>query len=236
MGELARTLKALRMALDELKAYYRKNVDGSPPKQGLGPFFRTYFDEHEGNDVEIEYTGEIKNHVYSGNTSTNKRVVVKFVERYGENAHKACSDAGFAPALLSCKRVTSRFYMVVMEELEDATVLTTYIQQCNEEEKRLVIDQCDKALTALHSEGFCHGDFWTNNILVCKAEDIQIWVIDFDWSGKIGETTYPLFMNLNHVDIKWHQDASDGKPLRAAHDTYWLEKLKMDKGDTDSPS
>ena len=226
MVELAKTLKALKMAVDDLKAYYERGGGSSPKQELTTPYFRTYFDKQEGKDVEVEYMDEIKNHVYSGKTNTNKKVVVKFVEQYGENAHKACSDAGFAPALLSCMQVTSRFYMVVMEELENATGLTTYMRHCsNREEKRLVIEQCKKALKTLNDKGFCHGDFRTNNILVRKAEDIHIWVIDFDWSGEIGKTTYPMFMN--HIDIEWHPGASDGKPLSAEHDWYWLEKLDL---------
>ena len=69
-------------------------------------------------------------------------MVVKFVEHYGTDAHKACADAGFASALLSCKRVTSRFYMVVMEEIENATDLTTYIQACTQANKQAVVEQC----------------------------------------------------------------------------------------------
>ena len=207
MAELARTLKALKMALCDLKNYYES---GSFPQQAHTPFFHTYYDETQGKDVEIEDMEEIKI-IYRG-TSETKNVVVKFVEQYGKDAHKACADAGFAPALLSCKRVTSRFYMVVMEEIENATDLTTYmyIQACTQANKQAVVEQCKKALRALHNKGFCHGDFRANNILVRDAEGIQIWVIDFDWSGKNGTAVYPLFMN--HIDIKWYPNASDGKP------------------------
>ena len=219
MAELARTLKALKVALCSLKEYYRSMAAHSTEQ----PSFHTYVDK-QGKSVDIEDMEEIKNHVFRGKTNTKKRVVVKFVEQYGENAHKVCEDAKFAPALLSCAKVTSRFCMVVMEEIEDAVELTTFIQQCKKEEKTLVVEKCKNALRELHYKGFCHGDFRPNNILVRKTGDnIRIWVIDFDWAGKIGQATYPLFMN--HIDIEWHPDASDGKPLHSEHDLYWLNKL-----------
>ena len=51
MAELAGTLKALKMALCDLKNYYDSE---SVPQQAHTPFFHTYYDETQGKDVEIE--------------------------------------------------------------------------------------------------------------------------------------------------------------------------------------
>ena len=41
-------------------------------------------------------------------------VIVKFCEQYGVNAHK---DAGYAPKLYCCEKVTPRYMVIVMEEV-----------------------------------------------------------------------------------------------------------------------
>ena len=62
-----------------------------------------------------------------------------------------------------------------------------------------------------------------------KPEDsgVEIRFIDFDWAGRDGVTQYPLFMN--HADISWPQDATEGMPLQQAHDTELLRRL-LDAG------
>ena len=44
-----------------------------------------------------------------------KTVVVKFCERYGEDAHRALADAGLTPRLHYCSKVVGGVYMVVMD-------------------------------------------------------------------------------------------------------------------------
>ena len=50
--------------------------------------------------------------------------------------------------------------------------------------KQFVVQDCDKALTKLHTKNFCHGEFRENNILM-KSENstVEVKVIDFDWCG-----------------------------------------------------
>ena len=224
MAQLARTLKALKVALGHLKHYYTNRPSAAGTQLEVEfPCFRKFKDEtsQQQTESEIVYTANIKNHVFRAKTNTGKKVVVKFVEKYGSDAHRACAVNGFAPQLLSDKKVTSRYKMIVMEDLEDATNLECYIYPSPDDKKRL-LKRCEEALTKLHKSGFCHGDFRSNNILVVNnGKDIQI--IDFDWSGRTNEEIYPLFMN--HVNLTWHPTASDGKVLKEEHDFYWLERF-----------
>ena len=186
MAQLARTLKALKVALGRLQQYYTNLPDCDTHVQF--PCFRKFKDEtsqQQQTETEIMYTAEIKNHVFRAKTDTDKNVIVKFVEKYGSDAHKACAVNGFAPRLLSDKQVTSRYKMVVMEDLEDATEL----RYSNASEKEWLLKRCEEALRKLHKSGFCHGDFRSNNILVintvANVKDIKI--IDFDCSGRTNE-------------------------------------------------
>ena len=101
MAQLARTLKALKVALGHLQQYYTNLPDCGTHVQF--PCFRKFKDEtsqQHQTETEIMYTAEIKNHVFRAKTDTDKNVIVKFVEKYGSDAHKACAVNGFAPRLL----------------------------------------------------------------------------------------------------------------------------------------
>ena len=51
----------------------------------------------------------------------------------------------------------------------------------------------------------CHGDFCDCNIIVAPCLrslfGYKIALIDFDWSGKAGKTTYPFFMNYSEMKL-----------------------------------
>jgi len=49
-------------------------------------------------------------------------------------------------------------------------------------------------------------------------------VIDFDWSGREGDVTYPGFMN--HIDVNWPEGASDNKFIYKAHDLDFMMTYK----------
>src|SRR5690606_36807916 len=73
-------------------------------------------------------------------------------------------------------------------------------------------EQLEKAaLNLLHSYGFVHGDFRDTNIVYAsEGTEPQLYVLDFDWCGHIGEATYPP-IELN-PEIPWHETAGPGLP------------------------
>ncbi len=166
----------------------------------------------------MEYLKQIKMHMFKCTTQNHGNCVVKFVERYCEDAHKAMFDAGYAPKVVNVGS-HGRFKVITMKEIEDALTVDNYVAQNPTECNRILLD-CSEALNFLHSKDYCHGDFRPQNILVSSSSDIKI--IDFDWAGKSAK--YPLFMN--HASIKGPNGVEDGKDITKEHDLYWLETLK----------
>ena len=48
-------------------------------------------------------------------------------------------------------------------------------------------------------------------------------LVDFDWSGVIGEVHYPMY--VNKLDLWWPDDVSDGMPIKSEHDIAMLEHI-----------
>ena len=61
-----------------------------------------------------------------------------------------------------------------------------------------------------------HGDVWDINIMVRKDDKPGFMLVDFDWSGIIGEARYPI--NVNKVDLWRPDDVSDGLLIKPDHD------------------
>ena len=64
-----------------------------------------------------------------------------------------------------------------------------------------------------------HGDFRSPNVLVSMQEgsdDVQVRIIDFDWSGEEGRAFYP---NVN-VTLNWPEGVECGSPLKVEHDWH----------------
>ena len=228
MTQLARVFKALKNALAHLIEFHLRAV---PEPERHYPYFREI-----GDEGIISYLEELKQNVFRcvlQKDGNSERVIVKFVERYGIEAHRLLEKKGYAPSVKAfVKNVTSRYHVIVMEYIEHAVTLYDYILK--EEHKTHTVtqlkDHCSEVLTLLHTQGYCHGDLRGNNILVRRHEaSCPVVIVDFDWSGKIGEAKYPLFMN--HINLKWPDGATDNAPLRPEHDQYWLDKVfQLDSG------
>ena len=150
-------------------------------------------------------------------THQPKKAVVKFAERYGEHAHRLLAEHHLAPRLHFCKRTLCGLWMIVMDRVEGQDAYTLFPGEPPDYVKKDV----DRAIQLLHQHGFVHGEICVSNILVVKRprsqrqvvtaiststeaeEEMEMDVddsdsekpgavlIDFDWSGKDGETNYP---------------------------------------------
>lgn len=74
-------------------------------------------------------------------------------------------------------------------------------------------------LIEIHDKGFVHGDIRLSNI-VCSGD--VAYFIDFDYSGKENEHTYPQNWNIFISDGQRHKDVKSGGVLRKQHDLHAL--------------
>ena len=159
----------------------------------------------------------------TGDTST-KIVLVKFTEKYNEDAHRllANNDPPLAPTLYHCIRVIGGLYMVVMEYMPNAKNLRSFFgSSCLPPlpNAKAVRRDLTKALNLLHGQDFVFGDLRPPNILY-SPEDNRAFLVDFDWVGKHKEDRYPACLSTG-VDLgvyKW-------QIMKKSHDRVNLERV-----------
>lgn len=79
---------------------------------------------------------------------------------------------------------------------------------------------CPQCLPESTSAELVHGDILRDlNILVDK-DRTKLMIIDFDWAGEADVVRYPPY--VNHTDVQRPRVASDGLPIKAAHDLEML--------------
>ncbi|KAK9823822.1 hypothetical protein WJX72_005747 [[Myrmecia] bisecta] len=213
---LARVCAALRKAIPKMKEFYRSlqtRLPHPPPNpQLLFPYPNTY---DTGRQAFL-YVERISSLAFRAKSAaTDAQVFVKFCKCYSTGAHDTLHAAGYAPRLLCCEPLPGRWLMVVTEFLEDACMWDDAMQKPHE--------QLHRAVNVLHSAGFVHGDLRGCNVLVAGG---QVYVVDLEWAGIMGEAKYPFFMN--RADIRWPDGASDNQPITKTHDNWWLHKLMSD--------
>ncbi|KAG1790462.1 uncharacterized protein HD556DRAFT_731545 [Suillus plorans] len=72
-----------------------------------------------------------------------------------------------------------------------------------------------------HRGGYVHGDIRDTNIMVKKDFSPGFMLVDFDWSGTIGEARYPV--NVYQGERLWRPDgAEDGQLVMPEHDMQML--------------
>ena len=222
MIRIARGLKALMNGCMQLNNFYSTRSETvSSAGSRVWPEFREY---KEGNkQYTLVYKSCVREHVYKCKLSSSietapKSVIVKFTSTWCEEANRILAAEGFAPELHYVG--TQGFHKVVVMEFLDGVILDKYMED-NPSSKDTLRKECESALQLLHSNGYVHGDFRYQNILVVND---KIKIIDFDWAGSTDtDTRYPYFMN--HFDIVWPEGATDGEPLAKEHDLYWLEQM-----------
>ena len=233
---IARCLGALKKAVQALKKYYDddiQNLDGHTP---FFPHPRTYDSlsvptvTHsfkylpivEGSEhAPFLQEGKL---VFRGQSEDGDIIIIKFARRYSKDAHETCAHLGFAPKLRAFMKIPGNWYMVVMDDISDEyeELDDVWPTATNEARKKFVIEVQEK-VKSLHDAGFVHGDIRTTNIMVKKNREAGIHLIDFDWAGRIGTTTYP--MNVNRIDINRPIGAIDGSIITVEHDEFMAINL-----------
>jgi serine/threonine protein kinase len=154
-----------------------------------------------------------------------KSVVVKFVQRYGEEAHRLLAKEELAPQLLYCGGVRVHdgdpsygdLRMVVMQYVDGTTL---------EKAKKLnrvpatLEDQIERALKHLHDNEFVFGDLRPPNVMITKNEEVKL--IDFDWAGIHQKSLYPLLMSST---LTWPGGVAGLSVMETWHDDDMLKRL-----------
>ena len=141
----------------------------------------TAYPSHNGGQVKFKYVGFLENCpdciTLRAHTETipARRIVVKFVDRYGEKAHRLLADNGFAPKLLyyGSPRLDDKepsyesISMVVMEYIDGDTFAVAK-KKMSEESVRAVLSAVQCALELLHEGGLVFGDLRPPNVMIPK--------------------------------------------------------------------
>jgi serine/threonine protein kinase len=228
---VARTFHALKASLEKLNIYYESlhPVSNFPANSRYFPSITTY--PHDDGPVEFEYLGFLENTpdctTLRARTNAGQDVVVKFVERYGERAHRLLADAGLAPKLLYCGSLqfndddpSYRSISLVVMEYVDGETLAEAKPKMDQGMIEIVRSEVQRALELLHSHGLVFGDLRLPNILITK--DGKVKLIDFNWAGEDEQAKYP---SLISQEITWPEGVEAMAVMRTQHDLAMLHKL-----------
>lgn len=202
------------------------SIGGGVP--GRFPRWRI-FESKSGQKCEIKYVRRIPKDMDKavflakmiGDGDIEKDVVVKFTYSYSPEVHSLLARKEHAPRLHYAEFQDSLedsdgpgMWVVVMELVENATHLSGSPSEGQKSKLKTV-------LRILAEEQVVHGDLRLPNILV-RGEDL--FVIDFDWSGKVGEVKYPLHINLEGQK-HWHSGVLPGRLIEHAHDRHRVDVM-----------
>jgi serine/threonine protein kinase len=154
-------------------------------------------------------------------------IVVKFVERYSERAHRTLEKDGRAPLLLYHGSLHSdpeqpsydSLSMVVMEYITGGTLALAKSKMSRDMIAKVQSElQC--ALTLLHDNDLVFGDLRPPNVMITKEKKVML--IDFDWAGEVGQVRYP---HLLSPAVMWPKDVQPLDLIKKEHDLEMLGKL-----------
>jgi serine/threonine protein kinase len=232
IADVAKVFWALKTSLGKLRLYYESvnpSPTGDPAPSRYFPSITSY---HHGKElVEFDYNGFLELGpdcvTFCARTKAGQDIVVKFVDRYGERAHRLLADADLAPELLyygtphvkDDQPSYQSISMVVMKFVAGDT-LAEAMQTMNEEMIEMVRSEVQRALELLHSNGLVFGDLRPPNVMIDKNGKVKL--IDFNWPGEEGQAKYPSLMSQG---IAWPEGVKALAVMKREHDLDMLDKL-----------
>ncbi|KAF9642685.1 hypothetical protein BDM02DRAFT_3105347 [Thelephora ganbajun] len=241
---IAQVFDSLREALRELDEFHDdldkqdlKLVDGKPHPR-FYPYCTTFTDYTSKATKEFEYLRPLtlsnKSPFLVRFKSSGKMAVVKFVARYGAEAHQILAEAGMAPRLLFCGSIDGRDdvrntsgestkdvfglrlgppRMVVMEYIDGTHGEVLEAGDRPKDTHAQIKAMVDK----LHGSDYVFGDLRPPNIVFSGGKP---YLVDFDWAGKYGETFYPTELGEG---ITEHCEGKDLEIIEKDHDLALLD-------------
>ena len=230
---VAGVLWALKTSLGILHSYY-ENLHPTSNSLANSRYFPSITTYPDGNRVvvEFEYVGFLENTpdcaTLRARTKAGRTIVVKFVERYGERAHRVLAAEGLAPALLYCgspcfdqkEPSYQSISMVVMEYIDGDTLAVERGSGMDEATMETMRSEVQRALKLLHDQGLVFGDLRRPNIMITK--DGKVKLIDFNWAGEDGQAKYP---SLISQELRWPDGVKAMAVIRKEHDLAMLRSL-----------
>lgn len=189
-----------------------------------------YIDALRADPTNVTFLAKVK--------SSDKKLVIKFVDRYGVEAHQLLAVEKMAPQLLYCGLLDGKsdvrdagdhaqgsigrgglylgpMRMVITEHIKGNTAdeVSTWPNGAREEIK--------KAIQKLHDAQLVFGDLRGPNIMFSEN---RVFLIDFDWAGRVNEARYPRHLSGR---VAWPGDVEEleMKPILMDHDLTMLERL-----------
>ncbi|KAK7455294.1 hypothetical protein VKT23_011167 [Stygiomarasmius scandens] len=231
----ARYLGAFRRTARKLKIYYEteipklKNLPVPSSAHQSFPCYSRYTALSDSAEHEIQYIAQpMGNKLVFHGKSGGAEVCVKFVTRYSKEAHLHCVKLGIAPVLRGFESLPGGWFMVVMDWIGNDYVsfdirATTDLHHMH----RVFMDK----LGDFHRAGYVHGDIRNVNVMVRRDGELMrnngevgFMLLDFDWSGRTGEVSYP--MNVNKGNGLWRpEDVKDEVWIQADHDLQMLNHM-----------
>lgn len=234
---IARILHAFGQSARSLAVYYQSlKIQPHPIRERFFPFINTYRSEPDNSIVKFKAIKHLEprpiciTFLALTEAPTSKLIVVKFVHRYNEEAHRLLADRDMAPKLLYCGEVGSirasdahrpgHLHMVVMDYVDG---LRADIAHRHKLLPQSFLKQVQAILAHLHDHDYVFGDLRSPNIMVTKNDKVMF--IDFDLVGKDRKSRYPIIM-ADSESIEWPEGVKNGLgKMKKEHDLYMFKRL-----------
>ncbi len=161
------------------------------------------------------------------------RVVVKFAEWYGADAHRLLEKAGYAPKLIYCGTPYAATFpgfsdmdMVVIEALPDEGLVErgSVVEPPCAEVCRKVRD----AVRILHQHHFVHGNITWQTVAsneTGNGNGVDVRLLNFDYAGKEGTARYPVYLPQTPEHVELPGGVAPLKLVTREHDQYFLDAM-----------
>ena len=196
------------------------------------PFPRSFRPTSADTETHFEYMEALGSDAacvtFLCQTHGGVRIVVKFAQTYGRDAHVLLASHDMAPALLYCGPIEpsesapsyGSIKMIAMEYIDGSLLPQLETAQHNAVSTTgSLAQQLKDAVNVLHEGGYVYGDLRGQNIMVTNEGKVKL--IDFDWAGRVGEARYPPFLST----IDWPHGVEAFGTIEATHDQQMLVRL-----------
>jgi hypothetical protein len=225
MKSVARVLAAIRTAQQELSALYSSMQAPSITPSSRPAFLRQGMPYPMADYAEPARITSGKRIYTATAPSSGQQVVVRFLRRYGVDAHAAWAAAGLAPQLHQVKQLPGGWLQVEMELLDKGSGWYE-LGNCPVEDVEAATSAARAALQQAHQvcgpeqQAFVHGDARVQNVMVRRmGQSFDVRFVDFEYAGEDGKQLYPAYMNPR---VQWPAGVEYGLPLLQSHDTTLL--------------